>query len=72
MIYEKERYLTSLIPSTQTMSERYIRCTIVETYFHSLTRLGLGRGYYLKPSKIVLIVHPENLEAGKLFERIAG
>ena len=32
----------------------------IETYFDSLTRQGLGRGYYPKPSKIVLIVHTEN------------
>ena len=31
----------------------------IETYFDSLTRQGQGpgRGYYPKPSKIVLIVH---------------
>ena len=35
------------------------------TYFYSLTRQGLGWGYYPKPPKIVLIVRPENIEAGK-------
>ena len=35
---------------------------IFEACFHSLER-----GYYPKPSKIVLIVHPDNLEARKLF-----
>ena len=39
----------------------------LDTYFDSLTRQGLGRGYYPEPSKIVLIVRPENLEAGKVF-----
>ena len=31
---------------------------ILETYFDSLTRQGLGWGYYIKPSKSVLIVRP--------------
>ena len=39
----------------------------IETYFNSLTRRGLGRGYYPEPSESVLIVHPENFEAGKDF-----
>ena len=41
--------------------------TIIETYFNSLTRQGPGRGYYPKMSKSILIVHPENLKAGKEF-----
>ena len=36
-------------------------------YFNSLKRLVPGRGYYPEPSKFVLIVHPENIESGKLF-----
>ena len=40
---------------------------IIENYFNSLTRQVPGRGYYPKPSKSVLIVHPENLEDGKEF-----
>ena len=36
-------------------------------YFNLLKWLGPGRGYYLKPSKIVLIVHLDNIEAVKLF-----
>ena len=32
-----------------------------------LERQGPGRGYYTKPSKSVLIVHPENLETRKYF-----
>ena len=39
----------------------------LETYFDSLTLHGLGRGYHLKLSKILLIIHPDNLEDGKLF-----
>ena len=33
-------------------------------YFDSLTRQGPGRGYYPKPSKSVLIIRLDNLEAG--------
>ena len=39
----------------------------IETYFDSLTHKGTRRGYQPKPSKIFLLVHPENLEAGKTF-----
>ena len=39
-----------------------------ETYFNLLTCQGLGRGYYPKPSKRVLIVHLENIKAGKVFQ----
>ena len=45
---------------------------IIETYFNSLTRQGPGRVYYTKLSKSVLIVHPENLEAGKEFGACHG
>ena len=38
---------------------------ILATYFDSLIREGPGRGYYLEPSKSVLTVRPENLEAAK-------
>ena len=38
---------------------------IIEVYFNSLTRQGLGRGYYSKPSKSVMIVYPYNIEDGK-------
>ena len=38
----------------------------LETYFDSLTRQGLGRGYHPEPTKSVLIVRPDNIEAGKL------
>ena len=31
---------------------------IIETYFGLITRQGPGRGYYPKPPKRVLIVHP--------------
>ena len=41
--------------------------TRIETYFDSLKRQGPGQGYYPEPSKSVLIVRPENPEAGKVF-----
>ena len=41
--------------------------TILETYFDSLTRQGPVQGYHPDPAKSVLIVRPENLEAGKVF-----
>ena len=41
--------------------------TRIDTYFNLLTHQGPGRGYYPEPSKSVLILHPENLEAGKEF-----
>ena len=40
---------------------------IIETYFDLMTRQGLGRGYHPEPSKRLLIVRLENLEAGKVF-----
>ena len=43
--------------------------TRLETYFHSLTLQDLGQGYHPEPSKSILIVSPENLEAGKVFGR---
>ena len=43
----------------------------IETYFNSLTHQGPGNGFDPKPSKSVLIVHPENLEAGKEFRACA-
>ena len=39
----------------------------IETYVNFLTRQSFGPGYYTKLSKSVLIVHPENIEAGKVF-----
>ena len=39
----------------------------LETYFYSLTRQVSGRGYHPKPTKSVLIVCPDNIEAGKVF-----
>ena len=39
----------------------------LDTYLDLITRKVPGRGYHPKPSKNVLIVRPENLEAGKLF-----
>ena len=44
----------------------------LETYFYSVTRQGLGRGYHPESTKSVLIVRRENLEAGKLFGACHG
>ena len=41
--------------------------TRLEAYFDLLTRQGLVRGCHPKPFKSVLIVRPENIEAGKVF-----
>ena len=41
--------------------------TRTETYFNYLAHQGPGRGYYTKPSKSMLIMHPENLEAEIVF-----
>ena len=38
-----------------------------ERYFNSLKLSRPAWGYYPKPTKIVLIMHPENPEAGELF-----
>ena len=40
---------------------------IIETYFDLLTCQGPGHRYHPKPSKSVLVVHPDNLEARKEF-----
>ena len=39
----------------------------IDTYFNSLTHQGPGRGYHLKQSKIILVVHPKNIKALKVF-----
>ena len=44
----------------------------LETYFDSLTCQGTGQGYYHEPSNSVMIVRPENLEAGKEFRACHG
>ena len=44
----------------------------LETYFDSLTRQGPGQGYQPDPTNSVLIIHPENIEAGKVFGRRHG
>ena len=43
--------------------------TRLETYFDSLTREGAGRSYHPKPTKSILIVQPNNIEAGRVFIR---
>ena len=40
---------------------------IIQLYFKSLKYFGLGRGYYPKPFKIILIMHPDNPKTGKQF-----
>ena len=42
-------------------------CNNVELYLNSLKRIGLARGQYPNPTKIIMVVHPDNLEAGRLF-----
>ena len=44
----------------------------LETYFDLLTLQGSGQGYHTNPTKSVLIVRPENIEAGKVFGRFHG
>ena len=39
----------------------------LETYFDFLTCQGPGQGYHPEPTKSVLIVRPENIEAVKVF-----
>ena len=45
---------------------------IIETYFNSLTRQGVGHGYFSEPSKSILIMHLDNLEARKVFSACHG
>ena len=44
----------------------------LETYFDSLTLQGTGRGYPPDPTKSVLIIQTENIEAGKVFRARHG
>ena len=44
----------------------------LETYFDSLTRQGPVWGYHPEPTKSVLLVLPENLEAGIFFRERHG
>ena len=39
----------------------------LELYFNMLKHNGPEQGYYPNPTKIIMIVHPDNLEVGKLF-----
>ena len=41
--------------------------TRIKAYFHFLKLKGLVQRYYPKLSKIILIVHPENIKDGNLF-----
>ena len=42
--------------------------TIIDTYFNSLIFQGPVHRYYPEPSKSILIVHPDNFEAGKVLD----
>ena len=44
----------------------------LERYFNSLKHNGLARGYYLKPTKSIIIVYPKNLKAWGPFGAIHG
>ena len=44
--------------------------TRIETYFNSLTLQVPGRRYYTKPSKSLMIVHLENIKAGKQLRHV--
>ena len=44
----------------------------LEQYSNSLKRNNTYRGYYLGPTKIIMIVHPINLESGGLFGQCHG
>ena len=37
----------------------------IKLYFNLIEQSGSSCGYYHKPSKSVLIVHPDNIETGK-------
>ena len=39
----------------------------VELYFSLLKQFSPGRGYYPKPSKVVLIMYPDNIKYRKRF-----
>ena len=44
----------------------------IETYFNFLTRQVTGHRYHTKLSKIKLVVHPDNIEARKMFYECHG
>ena len=44
----------------------------IEFKFNLRKHSGLGGGYYPEPSKIVIIVHPDNLETGKKSSYVMG
>ena len=46
--------------------------TRVGSYFNSLKKLELGRGYHPELSKSVLIVHPENFETVNSLAHVMG
>ena len=42
----------------------------LDNHFYSLSRPISGRGYHPKPTKIIIIVRPENYEAGKFSDHV--
>ena len=44
----------------------------LERYFNSLKRSGPTWGYYPDTNKSIMIVHPDNIEAGGLFGQFHG
>ena len=44
----------------------------VESYFNSLKLNGLVGGYYPYPTKRIMIMNPNNIEAGGLFGQCSG
>ena len=68
LIKKVKRYIPDITQPWYDDDAGYIvTFAIIQTYFNLLTHQGLWQRYYPEPSKSVLIVHPENLEAGKVF-----
>ena len=44
----------------------------LDEYFKALKRNGPERGYFSEPTKSILVVNPQNLEAGVEFRRRHG
>ena len=59
--------MTSLSPGMLMMPEHWLLFARIENYFNFLTHQGSEGGYHPGPSKNVLIMHPENIDAGKEF-----
>ena len=44
----------------------------LENYFKSLKHNGPARGYFPDPTKIILVVHPQNLETDRNFVNVTS